>query len=115
MDRQNQKNEKGTSIPPTDKEGYLLYIEEWTPEIAQIIGQDEGLNLSAEHWEIIHLLRDFYQEYQLSPAMRPLVKYIALHLGPEKAKSIYLMSLFPGSPAKIATKIAGLPRPANCL
>lgn len=115
MDSQEQKTTNESLIPATDKEGYLLHIEEWTPEIAQIIGQNEGLSLTPEHWEIIHLLRDFYQEYQLSPAMRPLVKYVGLHLGVEKAKSIYLMSLFPGSPAKIAAKIAGLPRPANCL
>ena len=28
---------------------------------------------------------------------------------------IYLMSLFPGSPAKLGSKIAGLPKPENCL
>ena len=51
----------------------------------------------------------------LSPAMRPLAKYIKLHLGAEKANSIYLMQLFPQSPAKYLAKIAGLPRPENCL
>ncbi len=47
--------------------------------------------------------------------MRPLVKYCALKLGPDKGRSIYLMSLFPGSPAKLGSKIAGLPKPDNCL
>ncbi|MCZ6459336.1 MAG: TusE/DsrC/DsvC family sulfur relay protein, partial [Gammaproteobacteria bacterium] len=36
-------------------------------------------------------------------------------LGAEKGTSIYLLKLFPGSPAKLLAKIAGLPRPTNCL
>jgi tRNA 2-thiouridine synthesizing protein E len=47
--------------------------------------------------------------------MRPLSKYIKQELGADKAGSIYLLTLFPGSPAKLAAKIAGLPRPENCL
>ena len=47
--------------------------------------------------------------------MRALVKYVRLKLGPDKGRSIYLLKLFPGSPAKIGSKIAGLPKPANCL
>ena len=47
--------------------------------------------------------------------MRALVNYVRLKLGPDKGRSIYLLKLFPGSPAKIGSKIAGLPKPANCL
>jgi tRNA 2-thiouridine synthesizing protein E len=47
--------------------------------------------------------------------MRPLVKQVREQLGEDKANSIYLMQLFPGSPAKLLAKIAGLPRPTNCL
>ena len=99
----------------TDAEGYLQNLEEWTPQIAQQIAAQEGIALSDAHWEIISLLRDYYAEFNLSPAMRPLVKYVSIRLGPEKSKSVYLLSLFPGSPPKLAAKIAGLPRPANCL
>ncbi len=81
---------------------------------AQIAGK-EGIVLGDAHWEIIHLLREYYDEFDDSPAMRPLVKYCTLKLGPDKGKSIYLMSLFPGSPAKTGSKIAGLPKPDNCL
>lgn len=99
----------------TDADGYLLNLYEWNPEVANIIAEQEGITLTAAHWEIISLIRAYYAEFDLSPAMRPLVKYAALKLGPEKGKSIYLLALFPGSPPKIAAKIAGLPRPANCL
>lgn len=100
---------------PTDKEGYLDNLNDWSEDIAKALAIEESLELTGEHWDVIHLLRRFYQEFELSPAMRPLVKYVGLHLGKEKGNSIYLLTLFPPSPAKIASKIAGLPRPANCL
>lgn len=93
----------------------MLNLHEWNPEVAYIIAEQEGIILTPAHWEIIRVIREYYEEFDLSPAMRPLVKYTTLKLGPEKGKSVYLLTLFPGSPPKIAAKIAGLPRPANCL
>lgn len=98
-----------------DKEGYLKNLNDWSPEIAMQLARRESLELSNNHWEIINTLQKFYRQYEISPAMRPLIKYIGIELGKEKANSIYLMTLFPPSPAKIASKIAGLPRPDNCL
>ncbi|GGK82129.1 TusE/DsrC/DsvC family sulfur relay protein [Amphritea balenae] len=98
-----------------DPEGYLRKLTDWQPVVAEHLARQEGIELSEAHWEILNLLRDFYQEYEMSPAMRPLVKAVAAKLGPDKGKSIYLMSLFPGSPPKLASKIAGLPKPTNCL
>ncbi len=98
-----------------DQDGYLKNLAEWTPEIASVIALQENIHLSEAHWEIIYLMQAFYREFKISPAMRALVKYTEKKLGQDKGKSIYLMSLFPPSPAKIASKIAGLPRPANCL
>lgn len=98
-----------------DKEGFLRDLTNWSPPVADQIATAENLELTPAHWEIIHLLRAYYMEYDSSPAMRALVKYCAINLGADKGKSIYLMSLFPGSPAKIGSKIAGLPKPDNCL
>jgi len=98
-----------------DKEGFLRRLQDWTPEVARQIAAAEQLELTEAHWEILYLLRDYYSEFDSSPAMRPLVKYCALKLGSDKGRSIYLMSLFPGSPAKLGSKIAGLPKPDNCL
>lgn len=98
-----------------DEEGYLLNLADWTEELALSLAQKESLELTEQHWEIIHLLRNFYQQFEVSPAMRPLVKAVTKGLGPEKGRSIYLMKLFPGSPPKLAAKIAGLPKPANCI
>lgn len=99
----------------TDKEGYLTRLEDWSPEVAERLAQQEGITLTPEHWEVLEALRAFYREFELSPAMRPLVKWVGQTLGADKGRSIYLMQLFPPSPAKIANKIAGLPRPNNCL
>ena len=98
-----------------DKEGFLANLNDWNPAVANVIAKNESIQLEESHWEIINLLRQFYQQFELSPAMRPLIKYIALQLGKDKANSMYLLTLFPNSPAKIASKIAGLPKPYNCL
>ena len=98
-----------------DKEGFLRNVDDWTPEIARQIAISEGIELTDAHWEIIELLREFYRRFEASPANRALVKFTAQELGPDKGRSIYLMSLFPGSAAKIGSKVAGLPKPDNCL
>ena len=98
-----------------DKDGFLRDLSAWNPDVAEQIAAAENIHLESTHWEVLHLLQAYYREYDSSPAMRALVKYCALKLGPEKGKSIYLLSLFPGSPAKIGSKIAGLPKPDNCL
>ena len=104
-------------LPPAafDREGFLRKLDQWTPDVARQIANAEQLELTAGHWELIELLRQYYREFDSSPAMRPLVKYCRLKLGDDKGKSIYLMTLFTGSPAKIGSKIAGLPKPDNCL
>lgn len=98
-----------------DPEGFLRDLQDWTPEVAEQIAAGENIQLTPAHWEILELLRAYYQRFDSSPAMRPLVKWVAQQLGPDRGKSIYLLSLFPGSPAKLGSKIAGLPKPDNCL
>lgn len=98
-----------------DKDGFLVDLADWNEAVAEALAGREELQLEAEHWEILQLLREFYAEFQLSPATRPLIKYTALKLGPEKGNSLHLNRLFKGTPAKLAAKLAGLPKPSNCL
>ena len=98
-----------------DPDGYLKNLSDWSPVIADKLAEQEGIILEDEHWRVITALQTFYRTFEVSPAMRPLVKYIGLELGKDKGNSIYLMTLFPPSPARVASKIAGLPRPDNCL
>jgi tRNA 2-thiouridine synthesizing protein E len=104
-----------STLPERDPQGFLINLEDWSEDIATTIAQEHDITLSPAHWEIIDLLRGFYNDYQLSPAMRILVRITKEKLGEEKGNSIHLLQLFPGSPAKLASKIAGLPKPTNCL
>ncbi|CAM3109836.1 MULTISPECIES: TusE/DsrC/DsvC family sulfur relay protein [Pseudomonas] len=105
----------GSRTLELDKDGYLVDLNQWSTDVANALAAAERLELTADHWEILELLRGFYAEFQLSPATRPLIKYTALKLGPEKGNSLHLNTLFNGTPAKLAAKLAGLPRPTNCL
>lgn len=98
-----------------DRDGFLEDFHAWDPEVAAAIAADEGIELTAAHWEVLELLRRFYLEFQQSPAMRALVRYVGAELGEEKGNSRYLLALFPGSPARRGSRIAGLPRPEHCL
>ncbi len=98
-----------------DADGFLVDLSAWSEPLAQQLAELEGIELTDAHWELVFLIRKFYAEFDLSPAMRPLCKYVTSHLGVEKGRSIYLLQLFPGSPAKRLAKIAGLPKPENCL
>jgi tRNA 2-thiouridine synthesizing protein E len=99
----------------TDKEGYLLDFTLWNEDVALLIAENEQIALSENHWQVVHFVRNFYLEYNTSPAIRALTKALKAELGEEKASSRYLYRLFPKGPAKQATKIAGLPKPARCI
>lgn len=99
----------------TDSEGYLKETSQWSEGLAVIIAEKESIALTPEHWEVVRFVRDFYLEFNTSPAIRMLVKAMANKYGEEKGNSRYLYRLFPKGPAKQATKIAGLPKPVKCI
>lgn len=104
------------NLPLTlDKHGYLANINDWNEQVAEAFASLENITLSAAHWEVVHFVRQFYLEFNTSPAIRLLVKAMAQQLGADKGNSKYLFLLFPQGPAKQATRIAGLPKPAKCL
>jgi len=98
-----------------DEEGFLIDPDSWDEEFARLVASDESLELSDDHWALIRATRAFYLEYGFSPSMRPLVQFVGTTLGPELGRSIYLMSLFPPSPARLLSRLAGLHKPKNCL
>ncbi|MGL5966534.1 MAG: sulfurtransferase TusE [Kluyvera sp.] len=99
----------------TDNDGYLKDSTLWSEGLATVIAEKEGITLSPEHWEVVRFVREFYLEFNTSPAIRMLVKAMANTFGEEKGNSRYLYRLFPKGPAKQATKIAGLPKPVKCI
>ena len=99
----------------TDNEGYLKESAQWSEALAEVIAEKEAITLSPEHWEVVRFVREFYLEFNTSPAIRMLVKAMTNKFGEEKGNSRYLYRLFPKGPAKQATKIAGLPKPVKCI
>lgn len=97
-----------------DAQGYLKDHQQWSEALAEVLAEREGISLTDDHWAVIRYVRQFYLEFNSSPAIRPLVKYLQQHWGADKGNSIYLHKLFK-EPAKQATKIAGLPKPARCV
>lgn len=99
----------------TDAQGYLLDSTLWDISLAGEIAQLENITMTEQHWQVVYFVRDFYQQFNTSPAIRALVKAMQNKYGKDKIDSRYLYRLFPDGPAKQATKIAGLPKPARCI
>ena len=99
----------------TDEEGYLVNLSDWNDQLANEMAKADGAALDENHWEVITFLRDYYEEYQIAPAVRVLTKAVGKKLGKDKGTSKYLYELFPYGPAKQACKYAGLPKPTGCV
>jgi len=99
----------------TDEEGYLSDLNQWEPGVADVMSKEDDLELGDDHWEIINFLREYYEEYQIAPAVRVLTKAVGKKLGKEKGNSKYLYELYPYGPGKQACRYAGLPKPTGCV
>ena len=98
-----------------DEEGYLTNLADWNKDVADYLAKEEKVDMTDSHWEVVNFLREYYEEYQIAPAVRVLTKAVAKKLGPDKGNNKYLYELFPYGPAKQACKIAGLPKPTGCV
>ena len=98
-----------------DEEGYITTLADWSKELAEEIAITENIDMTNEHWAVVDFLREYYEEYQIAPAVRVLIKAIKKEMGPEKGNNKYMYELFPYGPAKQACKIAGLPKPTGCV
>ena len=104
----------GTTVEH-DEEGYIQELDKWSEQLAELIAKDENIDMTDEHWEVVNFLREYYEEYQIAPAVRVLIKAIKNSMGKDKGNNKYLYTLFPYGPAKQACKIAGLPKPTGCV
>lgn len=99
----------------TDHEGYLMQRADWSEALAQELAGADGIELTEAHWEVLHFLQEYYDNYEIAPAIRILTKQIGKRYGQEKGNSKYLYTLFPKGPAKQACLYAGLPKPTGCV
>lgn len=93
----------------TDPEGYILHMDEWSEGFARALAAQEGLELTDEHWQVIHFIREYYEEHDVQAQVRDMVRHFREVWGPGKGNSRYLHDLFPmGGPQKQGNRLAGM-------
>lgn len=96
-------------MPALDAEGYLIEPMEWTEGVAVALARREGIELTADHWDVIRFMRRYYEANQVAPDARYVIKHLVERLGPGARNRLF--ELFPyGYPGQ-ACKIAGMKRP----
>ena len=92
-----------------NEEGFFVHPEAWSEEMAPELACREGIDeLTDRHWQVIRFMRAEYQAKGTGPTVRVLGKTSGVSI-----KELY--QLFPKGPAKIAAKIAGIPKPRGCI
>lgn len=92
-----------------DAEGFLTDASQWTPEIADAIAAEYGIDtLTDRHWLVLRFMRDAYLTTGDAPTIRSLGKESGVPV-----KELY--ALFPKGPAKLAARICGIPKPHGCI
>lgn len=91
--------------------GRLKDLSKWSEVVANSLAKRDNLTLTDAHWEIIRLMRAYYENYNISPILKLLKKQIRESLGEAKAADDYLDHLFPAGVLAQGTRIAGLPVP----
>ncbi len=92
-----------------DGEGFFIHPEQWRPQMAAQIARENGISeLSERHWQVLEFMRNAYLEQGGAPSIRTLGKASGVPI-----KELY--ELFPKGPAKLAAKIAGIPKPRGCI
>jgi len=92
-----------------DEDGFIQDPTQWNELVAAALAKDEEIpELTADHWKVVNMIREYYLKFGIAPMVRKLCKDTGNDL-----KTIY--ALFPSGPAKGACKIAGLPKPTGCV
>jgi TusE/DsrC/DsvC family sulfur relay protein len=104
----------GTEIE-LDNEGYLLNTDDWSPELAELLAREEDIELTDERLEIVHFVREHFEERECIPEMRALLKTLRERHGKEIATRKYVYNLFPYGYGQQACKIAGMRKPLKLL
>ena len=90
-------------------EGFFADPGQWREEMAPQIAREAGIEtLTDRHWQVIKFMRHEYAEKGTGPSVRALSKTSGVSI-----KELY--ELFPKGPAKLAAKIAGIPKPRGCI
>ncbi|HEY6279281.1 MAG TPA: TusE/DsrC/DsvC family sulfur relay protein [Streptosporangiaceae bacterium] len=98
----------GTEVSVND-EGFFTDPEQWREDMAPEIAREADIEtLTDRHWQVIKFMRHEYADKGTGPSVRALSKISGVSI-----KELY--ELFPKGPAKLAAKIAGIPKPRGCI
>ena len=90
--------------------GFLRVPEHWSPETAEALAEAEGVELTETHWQVIRVIRTFFEEHHVPPSYHVLRQQIKDTGDPFKYNCVLAMKqLFPRGGIKQASRIAGLP------
>ena len=98
-----------------DHEGYLLEPSDWNREVAEVIADLEGIELTEDVWEVVMFVRDHFEQNQCIPEHRRLLQELRRRHGKEKATRRYVYDMFPYGYGQQACKIAGMRVPLKLL
>jgi tRNA 2-thiouridine synthesizing protein E len=99
----------GTTEVELNDEGFFVHPEQWTEDMAPEMARREGIDeLTDAHWTVLRFMRKEYAEKGTGPTVRALGKTSGVSV-----KELY--QLFPKGPAKVAARIAGIPKPRGCV
>ncbi|MFW1953347.1 TusE/DsrC/DsvC family sulfur relay protein [Acinetobacter beijerinckii] len=98
-----------------DDDGHLVDYTIWNQEVAAELAKSLDLELTDWHFEILHAVRQFYQQFGHSPATRPLIKFLMKTVSPEINNAKLQERFKTGLVARHLSRLAGVPKPANCL
>lgn len=87
-------------------------FDEWDEDVAKALAAAEGVELTDEHWDVVHYLRERCRTEGTECSARQVSQALAERYA-EKGGKRYLYTLFPGGPVFQASKIAGIPMPAH--
>jgi tRNA 2-thiouridine synthesizing protein E len=96
-------------LPSLDEEGYLVEPGEWNEDLAEYLARMENIKLTDVHWDVIRFMREYYEEHQIAPDARYVIKHLSQHLGADARNALFKM--FAYGYVKQACKIAGMKRP----
>ena len=96
-------------LPERDAEGYLIEPTDWNEDGARALAEEEKIQLDDDHWDVIHFMRDYFEEQQVIADARFVIKHLAERMGKDARKKLF--ELFPYGYVKQACKIAGMRRP----
>lgn len=75
-----------------DHEGFLLEPTDWSKDIAHVIAEKEGIELTDDVWEVVMFVRDHFESCQCIPEHRRLLLALRKKHGKEKARAPLIKS-----------------------